>query len=177
MSGSSWGLLGLFTMFHADISEQTFVLVTLIGVTLAAFASMQSSPLAYAALILLELAVAEVIFTKTVLIVLGLLIVLSMVLDYVLPLLGAKLYGATKYGLWGSLIGMLAGMILFPPFGLILGILIGAIVGEIIAGKKYGAAFQAGFASVVASMLTFVFKISLAGIIAFYYIQKIVQLF
>jgi len=148
----------------------------IIGVLGCVLPGLPGPPLAYAALILLELAISEVIFTKTLLIVLGLLIVLSMVLDYVLPLLGAKLYGATKYGLWGSFIGMIAGMIFFPPLGLILGILVGAIVGEIIAGKKYSAAFQAGFASVVASILTFVFKISLAGIMAFYYIQKIVQL-
>jgi len=49
ISGVTWGCLGLFTLLHADSSLQIFALVMLIGVTLAAYTSMQSSPSVFAA--------------------------------------------------------------------------------------------------------------------------------
>ena len=58
------------------------------------------------------------------------------VLDNVLPVLTARKWGAGKGGIWGSLIGMLAGMFLFPPFGAILGTFAGVVLGELLFGKK-----------------------------------------
>ena len=49
------------------------------------------------------------------------LTVLVTVLDYLIPVVGTRRFGGTKYGIWGCVIGMLAGAIFFPPFGLILG--------------------------------------------------------
>ena len=58
------------------------------------------------------------------------------ILDYVLPVWGAKRYKASNHGIWGSIIGMFIGMIFFPPWGMILGLLFGAVIGELIDGKK-----------------------------------------
>lgn len=49
LSGVTWGSLGAFAMVQGDWSQQIFVLVTVMGVTLGAFTSMQSSPVTFAA--------------------------------------------------------------------------------------------------------------------------------
>jgi diguanylate cyclase (GGDEF)-like protein/PAS domain S-box-containing protein len=49
LSGATWGSLGVFAMFQGDWTQQIFVLVTVMAVTLGAFTSMQSSPVTYAA--------------------------------------------------------------------------------------------------------------------------------
>lgn len=56
----------------------------------------------------------------------------------VLPLLTARRWGAGKVGICGSVIGMLAGMFLLPPFGAIIGTFLGAVVGELRFGKPDG---------------------------------------
>lgn len=87
------------------------------------------------------------------------------VLDYLLPLWVGKRFGASKAGSWGSVIGMLAGMFLFPPIGMMTGLLLGAIVGELLAGRKTAEALEAGIGTYIGAWLTNVIKIGTAGII------------
>ena len=59
--------------------------------------------------------------------VLGALSVLVTVLDFVAPAWGAKRYGASRIGVWGSVLGMLIGLVFFPPFGMLVGAFLGAL--------------------------------------------------
>jgi uncharacterized protein YqgC (DUF456 family) len=90
------------------------------------------------------------------------------VLDYVLPIWGAKVYKASKYGIWGSVIGMLIGVFFFPPWGMILGLLIGAVIGELTAGKQSAEAFKVGFVTFAASIIMILVKLVISGIMSFY---------
>ena len=59
----------------------------------------------------------------------GVVVVVVTVLDYYLQIYGVKKSGGGKYAIRGSVIGMLLGIFLFPPFGILAGAFIGAYVG------------------------------------------------
>ena len=90
-------------------------------------------PLSYFALILLQFT-SKKPFTTNELAVLAMATIIVTALDYFVPIWGTKKFGGSKYGVWGSTIGLIAGMFLFPPFGIIIGPFIGALIGELVAG-------------------------------------------
>jgi len=88
------------------------------------------------------------------LIIAGILTAIMLVVDYVSGVLGAKGFGASKWGVLGAFIGLAAGVILgmlvgLPFVGLLLGPLVGAVVAELIVGKTKGEAMKAGFGTFI----------------------------
>jgi len=75
--------------------------------------------------------------------ILAALTIASYVIDALAGLLGAKRFGAGKYGLIGATIGTLVGLALGLP-GIILGPFIGAVLGELYAQKDLRSAGIAG---------------------------------
>ena len=58
------------------------------------------------------------------------------VLDYVIPAKGTKRFGGSSYGVWGTNIGLVVGLIAPIPLGFIIGPFIGAFVGELVYNYK-----------------------------------------
>ena len=81
-------------------------------------------------------------------------------LDFIVPALGAKKFGASKLGVRMSMVGMLVGLIWFPPFGLFLGGALGALVGEMMAGKREAAALKAAFGVLVGTVAGTALKVA-----------------
>ncbi len=92
-------------------------------------------------------------FTGLELALVGVAAVLVTIVDTAAPAIGAKRWGASRGGVWGCIAGMLAGMIWFPPFGMILGAWVGAFAAEVIVGLPWGQAFKASFGVFVYTML------------------------
>jgi uncharacterized protein YqgC (DUF456 family) len=128
------------------------VICTVIGVIGCIFPAIPGPPLSYAALILLQFAKEEPVFSNSFLVKLAILTIVVSLGDY-----------------FRAMIGMMAGIIFFPPFGMILGIFIGAIVGELIAGKENSMALKAGLATFIGSMTAVLIKLSLSVVMAFYF--------
>jgi uncharacterized protein YqgC (DUF456 family) len=101
-------------------------------------------------------------------VVLVVLTVASYALDVFAGYLGAKHFGATKWGTLGTIAGALIGLF-FGIVGLFIGPVIGAIVGEFIAGKRMIDAGRAGWGSLLGNLGAMVAKlvIALAMIIIF----------
>lgn len=131
-------------------------------------------PLNFFSLLLLAVVIKNP-FTLEFYLIWGAITAVVVILDYLLPIAGAKIYKATSYGIWGSLIGMIIGMIFFPPFGMIPGLFIGAVAGELLAGKKSREAFKVGAVTFVASLLMIVFKLAVSGILTYYFVEKAVS--
>lgn len=119
-------------------------------------------PVSYAGLLLLHFT-DKVQFSTTQLILWALLVVIVQVLDYVTPLLGTRYSGGGKWGNWGCMVGTIAGIFIFPPWGVLVGPFAGAVIGELLGGKRSADAFKAGLGAFIGFLLSVVVKVSLCG--------------
>lgn len=91
------------------------------------------------------------------------------ILDYVIPAQGTKRFGGSKYGIWGTNIGLIVGIFAPIPLGFIIGPFIGAFVGELIYNSQDSKrALKAATGSIIgfiaSSFIKFVYCIVLFGI-------------
>ncbi|MGI9114151.1 MAG: DUF456 domain-containing protein [Chthoniobacterales bacterium] len=86
------------------------------------------------------------------------LTVISYALDAAAGYLGAKRFGATRWGVAGGVIGGIAGLFFGIP-GLFLGPVLGAIAGELVSGKKLVKAGRAGWGTILGLLAGAVAKI------------------
>lgn len=125
-------------------------------------------PLVYVGMLLMQWQFRP--YSATLLWVLAILNVLLLVLDYLIPIWVGKKFGASSYGVWGSIIGMVMG-IFFTPLGMVLGLLLGAIAGEVIYGRTHADALKAGVGTLVGTLVAIVVKLGLAAVM-FYHIVR-----
>lgn len=129
-------------------------------------------PLGYAALLLLHFT-SRYDFSNRFLIIFAILMVLVSLLDYFIPVYGAKKFHASKYGIWGSVIGLILGISIFPPFGIIFGPVIGALTGELVAGKKTEHAVKAATGAFLGFVTGTGLKLVLCLVMAYYFLITI----
>ena len=148
------------------------LLLALAGVFGCIFPIIPGPPLGYLALIILSWAKGWEPFGTTFLIIMAGLTILVSILDYLLPAMGAKKYGASRLSLWVSMAGMVIGLFLFPPWGMIIGAFLGAVAGELLAGRQGKSALRAGWGVFVGNMLSAGLKLALTGVMLFLYIKE-----
>jgi uncharacterized protein YqgC (DUF456 family) len=84
-------------------------------------------------------------------------------------LLGAKRYGASKWGVWGSVLGMVIG-IFWSPFAMLVGAFIGAVAAEWLSGKKKGEALRAGWGVVMGTLFAMILRLGVSGMMTYYFV-------
>jgi uncharacterized protein YqgC (DUF456 family) len=127
-------------------------------------------PLSYIGIILLHFSRFGQ-FSKTVLIVLGIVTIVVTVLDYIVPIWGTRKFGGSKYGARGATVGLIVGFFLGPA-GIIIGPLLGAIVGELIFKDDLKYAFKAGFGSLLGFLTGVGLKLAASLIMTFYFVKE-----
>jgi uncharacterized protein YqgC (DUF456 family) len=107
------------------------------------------------------------------LIIMGVIALGLVVIDYIIPALGAKKFGASKLGLAGSIIGMIVG-IFFSPLGIFIGAFIGAVAGELISGKRSETAIKIGMGTFLGNIAGTAMKLSYSIFVLIIYIISII---
>ena len=148
------------------------VLVGLLGTFIP---MLPGTPISYIGLLLLLL-IPGCTLTWKFFVVWGVIVAIVQVLNYFIPIWGVSKFGGTKYGNWGSVVGVIIGLV-FPPIGIFLGPFIGAVVGELIGGMNFESSLKAGFGSFVGTFVGMVLGIIVAVILAFYYFKEVFLIF
>ena len=118
----------------------------------------------------------QVEFTGTQLGMFVLLTVATFVADYFLPIWFTKKFGGTKWGVWGSTLGLVAGLF-FGPIGIIAGPMIGAFAGEMISNKDTKLALKAGVGSFIGFICNTGFNLIVSGYFLYVFASEILQNF
>ena len=100
----------------------------------------------------------------------GIVAVVAIGLDYVVPALGAKKFDCSKWGVFGCMAGTIVG-IFFAPFGIILGPFLGAVAGELIAGKEMPAALRGGVGALLGFLAGVVLKFAACALFTWWFVQ------
>ncbi|MCL2294503.1 MAG: DUF456 domain-containing protein [Spirochaetes bacterium] len=150
-----------------------FVLITVAGIFVLAgivgciIPGLPGPPLSYAGIIVFH-------FTRwgglsaSLLIWLGVFTVAVTVMDFLLPMLVTKKFGGSKWGVWGSIIGLIAGLF-FAPIGIIAGPFLGAFIGEMISNNDASKALRSALGSFMGFLLGTGAKFAVCGIIFYYF--------
>ncbi|MDR3309115.1 MAG: DUF456 family protein [Tannerella sp.] len=146
----------------------------LLGVVGSVLPVLPGTPLAYTGLLLLHFT-ERVQFTATQLVVWLVLVILTMLADYLLPIMGVRRWNGSRWGNIGCVVGTIFGVFLFPPWGIIIGPFIGAVLGElIIARKDTSSALKAGFGAFIGFLFGTIFKLSVCGWFVFCFIRALI---
>ena len=152
----------------------TGAICLILGLLGSVLPALPGPPLSYTGIILLHLT-ERVQFTSAQIIVWLILVLLTMVADYILPVLGVKKWNGSKWGNVGCIMGTIAGLFIFPPWGIILGPFVGAVLGELLFAKKNTPeALKAGFGAFIGFVLGTVLKLSICGWFIFCFIKALI---
>jgi len=111
------------------------VIIALAGIVGCFLPVIPGPPLSWGALLLLYFFGNGEMSLKFLLIWLGITIVVT-ILDYVVPAQFTRLTGGSKAAGRGSLVGLLLGLIFFPPWGMIAGAFLGALLAEVFINRS-----------------------------------------
>ena len=145
-------------------------------------------PLSYLGLLLLHFT-DRVQFSWQFLVVWGVVVVVIQILDYFIPAWGTKKFGGTKYGVWGSTIGLFVGLFM-GPLGIVVGPFIGAVLGELIyfnrhpqttlseteqnKNSNFNRALRAGFGSFIGLLTGTLIKVICCGVMIAYFVKELI---
>ena len=113
-------------------------------------------------------------FSFEFLLMFGCIAVIVTILDYIVPIWGTKKFGGSKAGMWGAAIGLVLGLIILPPLGIIIGPFAGAVMGEAFMGKKTAKAFRAGLGSLLGLMMGIGLKLAASIAMTFYFVKDLI---
>ncbi|WP_299670223.1 DUF456 domain-containing protein [uncultured Polaribacter sp.] len=96
-----------------------------------------------------------------------------LILDYVIPAIGTKRFGGSKYGVYGTTIGLVIGLFTPIPFGILIGAFLGAFIGELMYNSKdKKRAIKASFGSFIGLLASATIEFSVAVVFVVLFVMK-----
>lgn len=152
--------------------EIALLIIGLIGCFLP---GLPGIPLVFSALLLQHFANPAITYPVWLLVLLSGLVLTIVALEYLLPIWGTKRFGASKWAVWGAMIGLVAGIFtsFLGPFTIILLPFLGAFLGELVIAKRpskdsFKAALGALAGVLASTAMELLFSIALIIIFLFY---------
>jgi uncharacterized protein YqgC (DUF456 family) len=99
--------------------------------------------------------------------------ILVWLLDYIIPALGTKKFGGSKYGMIGTYVGLRVGLFAPIPGGIIIGPFVGAFIGELTNKSDSQTALKAAFGSFLGFLTSTFIKFVVALIYLGLFIGKV----
>ena len=94
------------------------------------------------------------------------------ILDYFIPLIGAKKFGGTKSGIIGATVGLIVSFLFLGPLGIFFGTFLGAFTGELIHDpKNKRTALLAATGSLIGFLTGVFLKFSVTVIFGIYFFK------
>lgn len=149
------------------------VVLMIAGLTGSVVPLLPGPPLSYAGLLVLQLR-EDAPFTLRFMLIWLFVTVAVQVLDYILPVVATKRFGGTRYGVWGSTIGLIAGFWL-GPVGIIAGPFAGALIGEMLYSGNSDKAIRAAVGSFIGFIFSTLTKLIVCGLMAWYMIEALMN--
>jgi uncharacterized protein len=128
-------------------------------------------PVAYAGLLVQQLREPNP-FTTKFLLIWAAVVLVTLILDYIIPVWGTKKFGGSRYGVWGCTLGFLAAFWM-GPWGVVIGPFVGAFIGEYLAHQHSQRAFKAAVGSFVGFLAGSFLKLVVCFFMLYYIIVSI----
>ncbi|MDJ0990903.1 MAG: DUF456 domain-containing protein [Desulfobacterales bacterium] len=137
------------------------VLFTLVGVSGLVFPVLPGAPLLFTGLFLAAWADGFAHVGAGAMVLLGIMALLTYVVDFAASAVGARRFGASRRAVIGAVIGAVVGLF-FGLVGVIVGPFIGAVIGELSVRLDFEAASRAGFGATIGLALGAAAKLAMA---------------
>lgn len=104
-------------------------------------------------------------------VVLAFLTAFSLVVNYIATSVGARKFGASKFGFIGAIIGAFVGFLVGNIVGLLVGPFLGAFIGELLRARKVEESARAGLGAVIGffagSLMRILIALTMTGLIIY----------
>jgi uncharacterized protein YqgC (DUF456 family) len=149
-----------------------FMIVGLLG---AVVPLIPGVPIAWLGLFIYAIATGFERISIAVTVIFFVLMLLTVLLDFLAPMLGASKYRASRWGIIGAFLGFIVGIFVLGFWGIIFGPLVGAFLGELIARKKPKQALGSALGAFLGFIAGVLFKIILVLIMAGFFIASFIS--
>lgn len=142
-------------------------LLVIIGVLGIFLPVLPSTPVIFLGALVYSFSTGFTVFGLRDLIIMGGLVILAEGMQYFFSMIGAKKFGASKFGVVGGMIGLVVGLFTLGPIGLLVGPFAGAIISELIRGRVFNEAVRVGIGSLFGvlggTLMTLIIALAMAG--------------
>ncbi|HLR91133.1 MAG TPA: DUF456 domain-containing protein [Balneolaceae bacterium] len=147
-------------------------LFILAGIAGAFLPLIPGPPLSYIGLLIVHFTKGG-LFSLTFLLIWLVICIVVVTLDGFVPVEGARRMGGSKKGIYGALVGAIAGVIFLPPVGIIFAPIAGAFIGEMFTGRGTRSALRSALGSLAGYLVTIVMKFAVASMMAYYFFTNL----
>lgn len=157
----------IFTTMEIAIYAVICSLLMLVGLIGVFAPILPGIPLAWLGLFIYAIGTGFERISVTTIIVFAAITALILLLDFLAPMLGAKKFQASRYGVLGAFLGLIVGVVFLGFWGIIIGPFLGAFLLEWLAKRKAKGALKAAFGTfigyVVGALVKVIFILIMAG--------------